>query len=122
MKHFKTISTSFIIIIAVIFACNVYFLVSLYNSIRNNVERDVMTALADADIDDMWERAERANRAAKAARDAYAENGDSIIRQQRSVSGEMNEEGDFITTSTNQEGETKVNKTPLRRNVTNLSL
>lgn len=97
------------------FACNVYYLVSLYNSIRNNVERDVMTALADADIDDMWERAERANRAAKAARDAYAENGDSIIRQQRSVSGEMNEEGDFITTSTNQEGETKVNKTPLRR-------
>lgn len=115
MKHFKTISTSFIIIIAVIFACNVYYLVSLYNSIRTNVERDVMTALADADIDDMWERAERANRAAKAARDAYAENGDSIIRQQRSVSGEMNEEGDFITTSTNQEGETKVNKTPLRR-------
>lgn len=115
MKHFKTISTSFIIIIAVIFACNVYYLVSLYNSIRNNVERDVMTALADADIDDMWERAERANRAAKAAREAYAENGDSIIRQQRSVSGEMNEEGDFITTSTNQEGETKVNKTPLRR-------
>lgn len=115
MKHFKTISTSFIIIIAVIFACNVYYLVSLYNSIRTNVERDVMTALADADIDDMWERAERANRAAKAAREAYAENGDSIIRQQRSVSGEMNEEGDFITTSTNQEGETKVNKTPLRR-------
>lgn len=115
MKHFKTISTSFIIIIAVIFACNVYYLVSLYNSIRNNVERDVMTALADADIDDMWERAERANRAAKAARDTYAENGDSIIRQQRSVSGEMNEEGDFITTSTNQEGETKVNTTPLRR-------
>lgn len=115
MKHFKTISTSFIIIIAVIFACNVYYLVSLYNSIRNNVERDVMTALADADIDDMWERAERANRAAKAAREAYAENEDSIIRQQRSVSGEMNEEGDFITTSTNQEGETKVNKTPLRR-------
>ena len=115
MKHFKTISTSFIIIIAVIFACNVYYLVSLYNSIRTNVERDVMTALADADIDDMWERAERANRAAKAARDAYTENGDSIIRQPRSVSGEMNEEGDFITTSTNQEGETKVNKTPLRR-------
>ena len=70
MKHFKTISTSFIIIIAVIFACNVYYLVSLYNSIRTNVERDVMTALADADIDDTWERAERANRAAKAARDA----------------------------------------------------
>lgn len=67
MKRFKTISTSFIFIIAIIFGCNVYYLVNLYNSIRNNVERDVLTALADADIDDMWERADRANRAAIAA-------------------------------------------------------
>ena len=115
MKHFKTISTSFIIIIAVIFVCNVYHLVNLYNSIRNNVERDVMTALADADIDDMWERAARANRAAKVAREAYAENGDSVVQRQRSVTGVNDDEGNFITTSTNQEGETTVNKTPLRR-------
>ncbi len=50
----------FIIVIAVIFGCNVYYLVSLYNSIRSNVERDVMTALADADIDDLMYRAGRA--------------------------------------------------------------
>lgn len=50
----------FIIIIAVIFGCNVYYLRSLYNSIRANVERDVMTALADADIDDLMYRAARA--------------------------------------------------------------
>lgn len=60
MKRFKTISTSFIIVIAVIFGCNVYYLISLYNSIRANVERDVMTALADADIDDLMYRAGRA--------------------------------------------------------------
>lgn len=60
MKRFKTISTTFIIVIAVIFSCNVYYLVSLYNSIRSNVERDVMTALADADIDDLMFRAGRA--------------------------------------------------------------
>ncbi len=60
MKRFKTISTTFIIVIAVIFGCNVYYLVSLYNSIRSNVERDVMTALADADIDDLMYRAGRA--------------------------------------------------------------
>ncbi len=59
MKGFKTISTAFIIVIAVVFGCNVYYLVSLYNSIRGNLERDVMTAMADADIDDMWERADR---------------------------------------------------------------
>ena len=60
MKRFKTISTTFIIVIAVIFGCNVYYLISLYNSIRANVERDVMTALADADINDLMYRAGRA--------------------------------------------------------------
>lgn len=60
MKRFKTISTTFIIVIAVIFGCNVYYLISLYTSIKANVERDVMTALADADIDDLMYRAGRA--------------------------------------------------------------
>ncbi len=115
MKSFKTISTTFIIVIAVIFGCNAYYLVSLYNSIRANVERDVMTALADADIDDMWERADRANRAAISARQTYDEKEDSIVEQHRQVSGIKDEEGNFVTTSTNQEGKTKVNKTPLRR-------
>lgn len=60
MKRFKTISILFIVVIAVIFGCNVYYLISLYNSIRANVERDVMTALSDADIDDLMYRAGRA--------------------------------------------------------------
>ena len=60
MKRFKTISTLFIVSIAIIFGCNVFYLVSLYNSIRNDVERNVMTALADADIDDLMFRAGRA--------------------------------------------------------------
>lgn len=60
MKRFKTISTAFIVVIAVIFGCNVYYLISLYNSIRANVERDVLTAMADADIDDLMYRAGRA--------------------------------------------------------------
>lgn len=60
MKRFKTISISFIVVIAVIFGCNVFYLVNLYNSIKNNVKRDVLTALADADIDDLMYRAGRA--------------------------------------------------------------
>ena len=60
MRRFKTISTTFIIVIAAIFACNVYYIISLYNSIKANVERDVMSALADADIDDLLCRAGRA--------------------------------------------------------------
>lgn len=115
MKRFKIISATFIIVIAVIFGCNVYYLISLYDSIRVNVEREVMTALADADIDDMWERADRANRAAVASRQQYIENGDSIIGQSGSVSGIKDEDGNFVTTTKNQDGETKVNKTPLRR-------
>ncbi len=69
MKHFKIISTSFVIVIAVIFGCNVFYLVSLYNSIRSSVERDVMTALADADLDELWVRAERAQVATDAEPD-----------------------------------------------------
>lgn len=115
MKRFKTISTSFIIVIAVIFGCNVYYLISLYNSIRANVERDVMTALADADIDDMWERADRANKAAAEARKRYVENGDSIIEGHGQVSGVKDEDGNFVTTAENCKGESRINKTPLRR-------
>ena len=116
MKRFKIISTTFIIVIAVIFGCNVYYLISLYNSIRANVERDVMTALADADIDDMWERADRANRAAIAAQKAAVENGDSIYSNQRGgVSVVKDPDGNFVTTSENKDGTVTVNKTPLRR-------
>ena len=116
MKGFKTISTAFIIVIAVVFGCNVYYLVSLYNSIRGNLERDVMTAMADADIDDMWERADRANRAAVAAQKAAAENVDSIDSiQPGGVSGVKDPDGNFVTTSKNKDGSTKVNKTHLRR-------
>lgn len=115
MKRFKTISTTFIIVIAVIFGCNVYYLVSLYNSIRANLEREVMTAMADADIDDMWERADRANRTAASARQAYIENSDSVIESLGSVSGVKDDAGNFVTTATNKEGKTTVNKKPLRR-------
>ncbi len=116
MKRFKTISTSFIIVIAVIFGCNVFYLVNLYNSIRNNVERDVLTALADADIDDMWERADRANRAAIAAKQAYIENGETTTEGHGQVFGTKDEDGNFVTTATNVDGDTTVNKTSLRRN------
>lgn len=116
MKRFRTISTTFIIVIAVIFGCNVFYLSSLYNSIRLNLERDVMTAMADADIDDMWERSDRANRAAIAAQKAADENVDSIYSNQHgSVSGVKDTDGNFVTTSKNKDGRTTVNKTPLRR-------
>jgi len=61
MKHFKQISTMFIAVIAIIFCCNLFYLINLYGSIRKTVERDVMSAIADADLDELWIRANGAN-------------------------------------------------------------
>ena len=117
MKHFKTISTAFIIVIAVIFGCNVYYLVNLYSSIHSNVEREVMTAMADADIDDMWERAERANRRASTTdRQTAEESGeDSRTEQSGQVSGVVDPDNNFVTTTTQTDGSSEVNKKALRR-------
>lgn len=60
MKKFRINSVVFISVIAVIFGCNVFYLVRLYDSIRKNVEREVMVAMTDADIDDLMCRAGRA--------------------------------------------------------------
>ena len=60
MKKFRVNSIIFISVIAVIFGCNVYYLAQLYNSIRKDVEREVMAAMSDADIDDLMYRAGRA--------------------------------------------------------------
>lgn len=60
MKMFRVNSIIFISVIAVIFGCNVFCLVRLYESIRKNVEREVMTAMTDADIDDLMYRAGKA--------------------------------------------------------------
>lgn len=60
MKKFKINSIIFISVIAVIFVCNVFCLVQLYESTRKNVEREVMAAMTDADIDDLMFRAGRA--------------------------------------------------------------
>lgn len=60
MKKFRVNSIIFISAIAVIFGCNVFYLVRLYESIRKNVEREVLAAMTDADIDDLLVRAGKA--------------------------------------------------------------
>lgn len=116
MKGFRTISTIFITVIALVFAGNIFYLVNLYKSIRSNLEREVMTAMADADIDDMWERADLANRTSIAegmAADDAAENVPS--ESLGSVSGVKDPDGNFVTTATDIDGKTTVVKKPLRR-------
>ncbi len=102
MKHFKTISSIFIIVIAVIFIGNIYYLIKLYASIKMDVEREVMTSLADTDIDDMWERSERALRIARAQGIVPLEVEDSnpVDESNRfKVSGNLDENGDFVTST-----------------------
>ena len=76
MKKFRINSIIFISVIAVIFGCNVFYLVQLYESIRKNVEREVMAAMTDADIDDLMVRAGRAQ--ALASNFTMQEDADSV--------------------------------------------
>ncbi len=102
MKRFKTISTAFIIVIAVIFGCNVYYLISLYDSIRANVERDVMTALADADLDELWVRAERAQSVRGEELDQKEGAGGGSFHGETSVYQDSN--GEMVATTRHPDG------------------
>lgn len=102
MKHFKAISASFIIVIAVIFGCNVCYLISLYNSIRASVERDVMTALADADLDELWVRAERAQSSRQEPLERKDGDSDGTPHGETSVYQDSN--GDMVATTRHPDG------------------
>ena len=102
MKRFKTISTTFIVAIVAIFACNIYFLVSLYNSIRADVEREVMIAIADADLDELWIRAERAKAGTpEDLKEKYGDNGD---RPHGEASVYQDSNGDMVATARHPDG------------------
>lgn len=118
MKKFRINSIIFISVIAVIFGCNVFYLVRLYNSIREDVEREVMTALADTDIDDMWERSERARMMAQATDKPILtrEEADSIYHAEHGqISGHVDEDGNFETTTHKENGDLSVKRKPLMR-------
>ena len=118
MKKFRINSIIFISVIAVIFGCNVFYLVRLYSSIREDVEREVMTALADTDIDDMWERSERARMMAQANDKPILtrEEADSIYHAEHGqISGHVDEDGNFETTTHKENGDLSVKRTPLMR-------
>ncbi len=102
MKRFKTISTLFIVAIAVIFSCNIFYLVSLYNSIRSTVARDVMTALADADLDELWIRAERAR--AGTPEDLEERYGNQDNRPHGEASVYQDSNGDMVATTRHPDG------------------
>ena len=102
MKKFKINSIIFISVIAVIFCCNVYYLSRLYGSIRNTVERDVVTALADADLDELWVRADRVKAGTVADLEAQGYEADSLRHGEASVY--QGSDGSMVTTSRQPDG------------------
>ncbi len=86
----------------------------LYESIRTGVESEVMTAIANADIDDLILRATRANELA-AALEAGSEGGDTakVIRKAEvSAYREDNESGQ-MSVRTEMEGSVTEKRLPL---------
>lgn len=113
MKRFRTISTTFIIAIAVIFGCNVYYLISLYNSIRANLERDVMTAMADADIDDLLHRA----RIAKGLHISAQEDGGQLKEHGKAeATTYTNDQAQLVSIRTEADGKVVEKRTALSEN------
>ncbi|MCM1139441.1 MAG: HAMP domain-containing histidine kinase [Muribaculum sp.] len=102
MKKFRINSIIFISVIAIIFCCNVYYLSQLYTSIRNMVEKDVMTALADADLDELWIRADRAKAGTTADLEAQGYEADTVRHGESSVY--QDSDGSMVTTSKHPDG------------------
>lgn len=113
MKRFKTISTTFIIVIAVIFGCNVYYLISLYNSIRANLERDVMNAMADADIDDLLHRARIAKGLHISAQEANVQSKDHGTAEATTYT---DDDGQLISVRTEADGKVVEKRAMLSEN------
>ncbi len=57
VKKFRTNTTIIIGAAVAAFALNLFCLVSLYRSIAEDVRREVLSAMADMDIDELWQRA-----------------------------------------------------------------
>ncbi len=105
----------FVTLFVVIFACDVVYMAKLYKSIRNNVERDVMAALVDTDIDDMWERAERRRKVYMAVIAQAKESGDTTVVNPESttISSSMDGTGGLTTTAVSNTGTTDVHMSSL---------
>ncbi len=103
MKKFRINSIIFIAVIAVVFGCNVYYLAKLYKSIRKDLEREVLTAIADADIDDLMYRAGRAQALATNLM-VQEETEETQAPRKAQVSTYRDENGQLISVRTDAEG------------------
>ncbi len=115
MKKFRLNSLLFISVIAVIFGCNLYYLARLYGSIRKDVEREVMTAMADADIDDLMYRAGRAQGLASNFT-MQEESDEKQIPRRAEATTYRDENGQLISVKTEADGSVTEEKVKLSEN------
>lgn len=115
MKKFRLNSLLFISVIAVIFGCNLYYLARLYGSIRKDVEREVMTAMADADIDDLMCRAGRAQGLASNFT-MQEESDEKQIPRRAEATTYRDENGQLISVKTEADGSVTEEKVKLSEN------
>ncbi len=117
MKKFRINSIIFISVIAVIFGCNVFYLVQLYESIRKDVEREVMRAMTDADIDDLMIRAGRAQGLiSNVEMQEQADSADSQIPRKAEASTYRDDNGQLISIRTEADGTVVEEKAMLEEN------
>lgn len=91
MKRFRIFSILIVSASCLVAVLNAYYLVTLYQSIRENMERDVKCAIADMDIDEMWCRAIAFNTGRlshKTLKTDLNRNCDSIVSHYRDEHGE----------------------------------
>ncbi len=89
---------------------------SLYNSIRANVERDVMTAMADADIDDLMYRAGRAQGLASKV-EVQEDNDVNNTPRKAEASTYRDENGQLISVRTEADGTVVEKRAKLSENI-----
>ncbi len=106
MKKFRLNSILFISVIAVIFCCNVYYLAQLYESIKKNVEREIMVAMTDADIDDLMYRAGKAQGIPTNAmmQEEATDSADTHIPRKAEASTYRDDNGQLISVRTEADG------------------
>lgn len=104
MKRFRLTVTAIALAAAAVLGLGTYYFAELYGSIKNDVEREVKAALADTDIDEMWNRALFLR---------------AITRQpKRSVSGTLStDDSRFVTSSTDNDGNVEEATMPVRHDI-----
>lgn len=105
MKKFRITTYSIIAIAVILLAIDCVYMVKLYNSISESIDRDIQAALAELDVDELWYRSTH--------QDEYEHIGHSD-GPHGAVEGTLDNEQNFVTRRINENGDTiEMSKRPI---------